>query len=72
MTLSQQLVSNANSVINGIFGVSNNATQQIQLGQGFYTATTAAIPATVAFSQINGTGSINFRPPIYFFASGTA
>lgn len=40
-----------------IFGSSVNATNQFQLGQGYYTATSTGMPASVAFSQINGTAS---------------
>lgn len=55
----------------GIFGTSANTTQQLTLGQGHYTATTSALPASVGFSQIRGSDSMARRPTFIMFASGT-
>jgi hypothetical protein len=55
----------------GIFGSSVNATNQLTLGQGYYSATTTGIPASVAFSQINGTASNANMQQIMMFASST-
>jgi hypothetical protein len=71
MTISQQLVSQPASAWAGDFGVASNATRQIKMGQGFYTATTSAVPGSIAFSQISGSGTQNLRPPVFFFGSAT-
>jgi hypothetical protein len=72
MTLSQYVGSDIAQNFSGIVGVASNATQQNALGLGAYSATTSAMPASVAFSQINGTNSSVFRVPMYYFLSGTA
>lgn len=70
-SVSQMLVSQVNSNFVGFFGQSHNTTQQYTLGQGVYTATTAALPNSVAFSQIRGSDSIAFRAPAIMFINGT-
>lgn len=55
----------------GHFGSSHATTYQFTLGQGQYSATTSGLPASVAFSQINGSNSAAFRPTILMLASGT-
>lgn len=49
----------------GIFGAANDNTDQRRLGQGRYTAATAAVPNSIAFSQIQG-NSTAFQRPIKF------
>jgi len=68
---SNMVVSNVNSAFQGFFGSSNNTTMQFTLGQGVYTVTTSAMPASVAFSQIRGSDSMALRAPIMLFASST-
>ena len=70
-SVSQMLISNVNSNFVGFFGQSHATTQQWTLGQGVYTATTAAMPNSVAFSQIRGSDSNNFRAPAVMFINGT-
>lgn len=60
-----------NSNFLGHFGSSHNTTYQFTLGQGIYTASTTAMPNSVAFSQIRGSDSQGFRFPIVGFASST-
>ena len=55
----------------GYFGSAVNATNQQVLGQGFYTATTTGMPASIAFSQINGTASNAGNMQGMVFASST-
>lgn len=55
----------------GYFGSAVNATNQLALGQGFYSATTTGMPASVAFSQINGTASNAGNMQGMIFASST-
>lgn len=55
----------------GQFGSSVNATNQLTLGQGYYSATTIGVPSSVAFSQINGTASNIGMQQILMFASST-
>lgn len=71
MTLNQMLNSNVNSTYSGLMGVATNATNQISLGMGVYSATTSAMPGSIAFTQINGMSSVFLRPPSIYFVSGT-
>lgn len=71
-TYSQNMVSNLNSAVTGMFGSAANATAQAKLGQGVYSASSTALPNSVAFSQIQGTGSLFKRFPVIGFGSGTA
>lgn len=66
-TWSNYLMSNANSNYSGNFSEANNASNQNMLGLGFFSVTSAAMPASVAFSQLNASGSVNLRPPVYHF-----
>ena len=68
---SQLQQSNLNSDYRGFWGSAVNATNQISVGQGLYTVTTTGLPGSVAFSQINGTAAVAFRPPVVIFQSGT-
>lgn len=70
-TLNQMLNSNVNSTYSGLIGEASNATKQWTLGLGGYTATTSAMPASIAFTQINGNSSIFLRPPSLYFVNGT-
>lgn len=56
---------------NGLFGVAQNNTQQFTLGQGFYSATTTGMPASIAFSQINGVTAGAENQQFIMFASST-
>jgi hypothetical protein len=71
-TLSQYMASDVNSNFSGILGAASAATAQNVLGLGVYTAATAGLPASVAFSQINGSASQFLRVPLYYFVNGTA
>jgi len=71
-SFSQYLLSDIASAYSGIFGAASNATAQRRLGLGVYTATTNAIPGSIAFSQLNGTATGVGRQPIFLFGSGTA
>jgi hypothetical protein len=71
MSISQFLASQPNSVYSGVFGTASNATAGGAFGQGFYSATTSAVPGSIVFTQIQASGSLNRRPPIYYFQSGT-
>jgi len=55
----------------GYFGSAVNSTNQLVLGQGFYSATTSGMPASIAFSQINGTASNAGNMQGMLFASST-
>lgn len=56
---------------NGYFGVVQNNTQQFTLGQGEYSAATAGMPASVAFSQISGVSAGAQNQQFIMFASST-
>lgn len=71
-TISQYVASDINSNFSGVLGELSNATHQNILGLGVYTAATAGLPASMAFSQINGTASQFLRAPLYYFVSGSA
>jgi hypothetical protein len=68
---SQNVVSNLASNYTGLFGQASNASMQMRLGQGFYSAATNAMPGSIAFSQIRGTNSLAKRFPVIGFGSGT-
>lgn len=68
---SNYLVSNINSQYTGLFGVASNASMQPKLGQGYYSASTTALPNSVAFNQIQGTNSAARRFPVIGFGSST-
>lgn len=70
-SVSQMLVSNVNSNFVGFFGQSHNTTQQWTQGQGVYTVTTSGMPNSIAFSQIRGSDSNNFRAPAVMFINST-
>jgi hypothetical protein len=71
-TVSQLCVSKfTNSAWSGIMGAGSNATDQYQLGLGVFSATTSGIPASIAFTDINGSGSMALREPIFQLRSGT-
>lgn len=71
-TVSQLCVSKfTNSAWSGILGDAATATAQYQLGLGVYTVSTSGIPASIAFTQINGSGSMALREPIFQLVSGT-
>lgn len=56
----------------GHFGVAFNTSMQRLMGQGSYSATTADLPASLAFADIAGSGTLPQRPPTWFLLSGTA
>lgn len=70
-SLSNLVISQQNSSFSGLFGVSTAATNQYTRGLGLYTATTANLPASLAFSQINGQSSQFLRPPLFYVVSQT-
>lgn len=70
-TLNQALNSQMNSTYRGLMGAATNATNQMSLGFGVYSATTSAMPSSIAFTQINGNSSVFLRPPSIYFVSGT-
>lgn len=70
---SQMLVSQLNSNFSGLYGVASNRSNQWPLGHGVFSASfSTAMPNSLAFSQIDGTGSLAARPPSFFMISGTA
>lgn len=71
LSFSQILASQMNSNLSGHWGSANDATNQYTRGLGVYTVSTASIPSSIAFSQINGTASMVLRKPIFYFISGT-
>lgn len=70
-SMSHMAASNVNSNFVGLFGQSNNTTQQFTLGQGVYSATTSAMPGSIGFSQIRGSDSAGLRGAAIMFASST-
>lgn len=68
---SHLIATNIASNFVGIFGSAHNTTQQLTLGQGIYSVTTSGVPSSIAFSQINGSGSAARRAAFIMFASST-
>ncbi|MEO6513264.1 MAG: hypothetical protein ABIR37_01135 [Candidatus Saccharimonadales bacterium] len=70
-SISQMLASQLNSAFAGIWGVSSAATNQFTRGLGVYTASTSAMPNSIAFSQLNGTATLVLRQPLFYVINGT-
>lgn len=68
---SNMLLSNLATNFLGQWSVAHNTTMQMTLGQGHYSVTTSGMPASIAFSAINGSNSLANRPPIFGLASST-
>jgi hypothetical protein len=71
-SISNVLMTQANSAWSGLMGVAAGASAQKVLGLGTYTATTSAVPGSIAFSQLTGSGSIVVRPPMIWLLSQSA
>lgn len=71
MSISQQLVSQMNSNFSGIFGAASAASDQRTLGLGVYSASTTGLPASIAWTEIQGSASLAQRPPAIMLVSGT-
>jgi filamentous hemagglutinin len=71
-SVSQLCVSKfTNSAWSGIMGAASGATDQHQLGLGVFTVSTSGMPASIAFTDINGSGSMVLRAPVFELRSGT-
>lgn len=68
---SNAVLQKVNSSYAGGFGLASNISYQIELGRGCFSATTAAMPTSIAFSAIDGNDPQTFRSPIVNFANGT-
>ena len=71
-SISQMLISALNSGHSGMMGAATNRSIQWPLGLGLMSVSTAAMPASVAFSNLDGTGTSVARVPTWFALSGTA
>lgn len=54
-------ISSTNNAWSGRFMSASNNTDQQDLGLGIYSTTTAAVPGSIAFTQISGGGSLHSR-----------
>ena len=71
-SISQLLQSKfTNTDYSGLLGAPVTVSAQRLLGQGHWSITTAGMPATMAFTDIRGTGSIVLRAPVFHLRSGT-
>ncbi len=70
-TFSQLLQPAANSGYSGILNVGTAASGQMGLGRGHYSASTTAMPGSIAFSQIEGTASLARRAPMWLLMNGS-
>jgi hypothetical protein len=70
-SFSQYLASQVNTNFLGNFGAATNTSAQLTLGQGFYSASTTALPNSIAFTQIQGTNSLAQRFPMVAFGYNT-
>lgn len=71
MTFSNLVASNINVALSGNWSQAANASHQYVLGMGSFNTTTTALPASLAFTAINGSAAVNLRPVIYQLVSGT-
>jgi hypothetical protein len=62
--------------LQGLIGAASNNTNQLVLGEGIWSTTSAALPSSIAFSAITGLGSAGAGNNVYmapvFFANATA
>jgi hypothetical protein len=70
-SVSQYVASQVSTLASGIWGSTTAASNQMRLGQGVYSVSSAALPGSIAFSEINGNSSQYNQPPLVFFNSGT-
>jgi len=70
-SFSQYLASQVNTNFLGNFGAATNTSAQLTLGQGFYSASTTALPNSIAFTEIRGTNSLAQRFPMVAFGYNT-
>lgn len=70
-SISQMVASQQSSNLGGFWGQAPNATIQYTRGLGVYTTSTAALPSSVAFSQLNGSAALALRQPLFYVVSGT-
>lgn len=67
-TMSQICGTRNGSGVIGVFGAASNATAQLLPGWGILSVTSSALPASMAFSDINGTAnSIGSNPLVGFY-----
>lgn len=69
-TLSNLMASRVNSTWSGFIGVGTANSVQSLPGMGFYSATSSALPTSMAFSHITGVSSTAQRPQIFFLSNG--
>jgi hypothetical protein len=69
-TLSNLLASRINSSWSGIIGVGTANSIQSLLGMGYYSATSAGLPSSMALSHITGVSSTAQRPQIFWLTNG--
>jgi hypothetical protein len=71
-TASNMLIPGNAAPLAGLIGASANATQQQILGLGVFSVSSAAMPSSMAFSAIQGTGSAAAMIPAIVFHNVTA
>jgi hypothetical protein len=64
--------SNVSVAYSGPFAAASNSTQQYVPGYGLWTATTTALPVTIAFSHLVGTAVVDDLVPVLAFVNFTA
>lgn len=70
-TVNQVLVSQLNSNFSGLMGEASNRSHQWPLGLGVRSASSSGFFSSIAFSQLDGTGSLAARPPSWHMRLGT-
>lgn len=71
-TVTNLVYSQVASTFAGQFGVAANASMQSVLGYGQYSATSASLPGSMAFSDIRDASSALVKQPVIYFGNGTA
>jgi hypothetical protein len=69
MTFGYAYPSGQNSSNSGYFGSGSNVTAHSKFGQGAYSATTAGMPNSIAFTQINAHSTDQYRVPMHILMS---
>ncbi len=70
-SMSQLVASQISSNFSGIVGQASNATDQQTRGLGYFSASSSALPVSIAFTQIRGTGAMALRQPSFYLVSQT-
>jgi hypothetical protein len=71
-SISNFRLTHINTVFSGDFGVASNNSAQFILGRGRLSVTTNGMPASIAYTDVQGGSLAYMQPQVIAFTSGTA